>query len=86
MHFLCFTSFSQWATKPRMDDKALIDKLGGILAVSEATSATKSAVSNWRLDGRGIPWKHKPAIARLAAERAVALPTDFWEAQKASAA
>lgn len=62
-----------------MTDKALIDALGGIAAVSEATKATASAVSNWRLAGRAIPWKHKPAIARLAAERAVSLPGNFWD-------
>ena len=63
-----------------MSDKALIDQLGGIPPVSAATGAKASAVSNWRLDGRKIPWKHKPAIARLAAEKAVNLPADFWGA------
>ena len=63
-----------------MTAKALIDQLGGIAAVSEATGAEKGAVANWRLPNRNIPWKHKPAIARLAAERAVNLPADFWGA------
>ena len=61
-----------------MTSKALIDQLGGIGPVAAATGAHRSAVSNWRLAGRNIPWKHKPAIARLAADRAVSLPADFW--------
>jgi hypothetical protein len=65
----------------RMTAKSLIDQLGGISAVSEATGAKKGAVANWRLAGRTIPWKHRPVIARLAAERAINLPTDFWGAQ-----
>ena len=40
--------------------------------------ASRSAVSNWRLKGRAIPWKHRPALARLAAERAVNLPSGYW--------
>lgn len=58
--------------------KQLIDDLGGIKAVSEALGVDRSAVGNWRLEGRSIPWKHRPAIARLAAEKAVNLPLDFW--------
>ena len=65
-----------------MTAKALIDELGGISPVSAHTGATRSAVSNWRMEGRNIPWKHRPAIARLAADRAVALPANFWEASQ----
>ena len=58
--------------------KQLIDQLGGIKAVADALGVDRSAVSNWRLEGRHIPWKHRPAIARMAAEKAVNLPSDFW--------
>lgn len=58
--------------------KQLIDDLGGIKPVADALGVDKSAVGNWRLSGRNIPWKHRPAIARLAAERAVNLPANFW--------
>lgn len=61
-------------------DKTLIAQLGGAKAVAEALKLDRSAVGNWTLVGRRIPWKHRPAIARLAAERAVALPPAFWEA------
>ena len=77
VHELCFTSFFAYAYKQAMD-KELIDTLGGIKAVAQALSVDPSAVSNWRLKGRRIPWKHRPAIARLAAEKAVNLPADFW--------
>lgn len=58
--------------------KQLIDQLGGIKAVAAELGVDKSAVSNWRLEGRSIPWKHRPAIARMAAVKAVNLPVDFW--------
>ena len=62
-----------------MPEKHLIDKLGGNRAVAEALNTTASAVANWRLSDRRIPWKYKPVIARMAADKAVQLPTDFWE-------
>jgi len=62
-----------------MDAKNLIADLGGIAAVAQATGASYSAVSNWQLAGRSIPWRHRPTIARLAAERAVNLPSSFWD-------
>lgn len=57
-----------------MDD--LIDELGGNIALAEIMGCTPNAVSNWR--SRGIPWKKRPIIARLAAERGVSLPLGFW--------
>lgn len=56
----------------------IISKLGGLGEVADKLRVERSAVSNWRLPGRRIPWKHRPALARLAAERAVPLPADFW--------
>ena len=63
--------------------KELIDQLGGIKAVAAALETTPSAVANWRLAGREIPWKRRHAIARLAAELGVSLPADFWGEQAA---
>lgn len=63
--------------------KELIQKLGGNKAVAEALAVDRSAVGNWLLNGRDIPWRHKPAIARLAAEKAVSLPASFWEREDA---
>lgn len=54
----------------------LIDDLGGNTALAKALNLTPNAVSNWRT--RGIPWKLRPQIARMANEKAVPLPSDFW--------
>lgn len=54
----------------------LIDELGGNTALARELELTPNAISNWR--ARGIPWKMRPVIARMAAERGVVLPVDFW--------
>ncbi len=54
----------------------LIDQLGGNRVLAEKLQVTPNAVSNWR--DRGIPWRLRPAIARMAVEGGIALPTDFW--------
>jgi DNA-binding transcriptional regulator YdaS (Cro superfamily) len=59
--------------------RELIVALGGAKAVADRLNTTHGAVRNWMLDGRAIPWKYRPAIARIAAERAVQLPETFWE-------
>ncbi len=59
--------------------KQLINELGGPKAVADRLKTSHGAVRNWMLADRSIPWKYRPAIARLAAERAVQLPADFWE-------
>lgn len=59
--------------------RELIEKLGGAKRVADDLNATHGAVRNWMLAGRSIPWRFRPAIARIAAERAVQLPEDFWE-------
>ena len=56
--------------------KDLIDALGGNKAVADAIGAAPNAVANWQ--ARGIPWRRRHEIARIAAERGVALPSDFW--------
>lgn len=57
----------------------LIKKLGGAKRVADDLNTSHGAVRNWMLKGRSIPWRYRPAIARIAAERAVQLPEDFWE-------
>lgn len=56
----------------------LIDDLGGVKAVATALGVNSNVVANWKLDGRGIPWKRRHALAKIAAERGIALPSDFW--------
>jgi len=64
----------------------LLDKLGGNKAVADALKTSPGAVANWRLPNRAIPWKHRPTLARIAAERGVTLPGDFWAVQPEQAA
>jgi len=61
-----------------MSQKDLLDDLGGNQAVALALGTTASAVANWKLPNRSIPWRKRHAVARLAAERGVQLPADFW--------
>lgn len=56
----------------------IIEALGGNKAVSEALGVAPNVVANWQLPNRDIPWKRRHAIARLAAERGITLPADFW--------
>ena len=65
--------------------KELIDALGGNKAVAKAINASAGAIANWRLRDT-IPWRYRHAIARLAAEQAVALPQDFWTEARSKAA
>jgi len=60
--------------------RQLIEALGGARQVSTDLNCSHGAVRNWMLEGRSIPWRFRPAIAKIAAERAVPLPEDFWQA------
>lgn len=60
--------------------KQLISELGGVQKIAADLQVSPGAVRNWQLAGRNIPWKYRPAIARIAAERAVSLPESFWDA------
>lgn len=57
-----------------------LDALGGNKELAEALGVSPNAVSNWRLPDRDIPWRHRHILARMAAERGVSLPEDFWGA------
>lgn len=59
-------------------EKELITALGGTTELAKKLGTTPSAVANWQSPERSIPWKRRPEIARLAAERGVDLPPDFW--------
>jgi hypothetical protein len=58
--------------------RKLIEALGGAKKVAADLNTTHGAVRNWMLDGRSIPWRYRPAVAKIAAERGVSLPEDFW--------
>jgi hypothetical protein len=59
--------------------RQLIEALGGSKQVANDLDCSAGAVRNWMLEGRSIPWRFRPAIAKIAAERAVSLPEDFWQ-------
>lgn len=63
--------------------RKLIEDLGGAKRVADALNCSHGAVRNWMLEGRSIPWRYRPSIAKLAAERAVSLPEGFWQVQAA---
>lgn len=58
-----------------MTHAEIIDALGGTGAVATALGCKDNAVSNWR--ERGIPWRKKGEVARLAKEKRVMIPADF---------
>ncbi len=60
----------------------LIDKLGGNKAVATLLGTSPGAVANWRLR-KTIPWKYRPSLARIAGERAIPLPENFWSDEAA---
>lgn len=64
--------------------KQLIDALGGIKVVADALDTSNGAVANWRLRN-SVPWRHRHALASLAAKHAVQLPENFWSDHKQAA-
>lgn len=61
-----------------MDQAELISKLGSNKDVASQLNVKPGAVAMWRSRDT-IPWKFRPVIARIAAERAIPLPENFWE-------
>jgi hypothetical protein len=61
-----------------MATNLVIEALGGTKSVADALNLPINTVANWSLPGRDIPWKRRHIIARLAAERGVSLPEDYW--------
>ena len=59
--------------------KELIKSLGGAKAVAEALNVSPSAVANWMMPDRDVPWRHRHAVARVAAQQGVTLPENFWQ-------
>ena len=58
-----------------MSDSDLITQLGGAKYVANRLGTEETAVCNWR--HRGVPWRHRAAVAALAKEQRVKLPGDF---------
>lgn len=73
------------------DHAVLIDSLGGGSALAEALWGPRTGKKDRRAElvyawkKNGVAWKWRPAVARIANERGVALPADFLPAAHESA-
>lgn len=56
----------------------LVQDLGGSGVVAKALKLKQNTVSMWGTRGR-IPWRYRPALARLAEQEGVTIPADFLE-------
>lgn len=64
-----------------LTDSAVIERLGGIAVVARALGKTDHAVKKWTQ--RGIPWKYRPQVKKLAAEQRKTVPANFIEVRAA---
>lgn len=65
-----------------MDNKAkraFIEALGGVKAIAKEIKRSESGVHNWAMKDRRIPYRHRPTLARMAADRAIDIPKGFWQ-------
>ena len=68
-----------------MTHAQIIEQLGDTADLAGTLGMPLSTVSVWK--ARGIPWRHRPRIATMAASKGVLLPADFLMAPvKADAA
>lgn len=58
-----------------MTDSQIINLLGGATRLAPSFDCTVSAVQNWK--ARGIPWRFRVKVAKLAKQQRVSLPADF---------
>lgn len=63
-----------------MTDAQIVAALGGPAALMEPLSIKLDAARKFTL--RGIPWKYRPAVQRLAKTKKIKLPDDFLENQR----
>lgn len=64
--------------------KDFIKALGGPAAVADARGVTLRAARSWQY--RGVPWRQRPAVARIAEQMGVDLPPGFLDAPEGEAA
>lgn len=59
-----------------MDDtRAIILGVGGSTFLARHLGITPQVVNNWH--ERGVPWRWRPAVAKLAQTKGVVVPDDF---------
>lgn len=59
-------------------DREVLAKIGTNALLSSGYS--DFCIRQWRR--RGVPWKERPRVQRLAAERGIEVPEDFLETQR----
>ncbi len=65
-----------------MTDKQVVAALGGPPGIAPKLGISLDAARKFAK--RGIPWKYRSAIRRLAQARKVKLPSDFLDTQRAA--
>lgn len=63
-------------------DREVIQKLG-VSALAAELEYTEYAVTKWMNSARGIPWKARAKVAKLAASKRIKLPANFVEERAA---
>lgn len=63
-----------------MTDEQVVEALGGPPKIATALSIGLDAAR--KFGKRGIPWKYRSAIKRLAQSKKIKLPADFLETQR----
>ena len=59
----------------------LIEALGGPAKVAAELGYKRPRVANWQ--SRGVPWRERPKLARLARQKSVDVPAEFLEGEAA---
>lgn len=62
-----------------LSDKDIIKRLGGPVALKDALPYSEEAIRAWTKIGRGIPWKARLQIKRVASAKRIKLPANFLE-------
>ena len=65
---------------PPLTDSAVIAQLGGVPAVAAALGYTEHAVKKWAQ--RGIPWKDRQKVKRLATQQRKPVPSNFVDERR----
>ncbi len=65
-----------------MTDQEVVAALGGPPVIAPALSISLDAAR--KFSKRGIPWRYRPAVQKLAKAKRIKLPPDFLEHQRAA--
>lgn len=63
-----------------MDVDQLIERAGGVVALSRATGIKPSTISKWRVAKRGVPADRVPIVSEVTGIPRHEIRDDLWEA------